>query len=75
MIKNLNNFDEKSRSILDRQAENLQQVSIVVVIDQDILLLNGIEVLLDDALGFFEILSQLRVIRSRWNQELHATSS
>merc|ERR1719397_874078 len=75
VIRSLNYLDKKSRSILDRQAENLQQVSIVVVVDQDILLLNGIKVLLDDALRFFEILSQLRVVRSRWNQELHATSS
>jgi len=55
MVPSLDDFEEESRSVLDRLSEDLEQVALVVVVDEDLLLLQNVDVFLHldiDALQF-----------------------
>ena len=51
MVSSLDNFEEQSWAILERFRENLEKVTLVIVVDEDLLALEDIDVLLDLKVG------------------------
>jgi len=47
MVSPLDDFQEKSGTILERLGEDLQKISLVIVVDKDLLALEHVDVLLD----------------------------
>jgi len=47
MVSPLDDFQEKSGAILERLGEDLQKISLVIVVDKDLLALEHVDVLLD----------------------------
>ena len=54
---------------------NLEQITVVIVVNQDLELLEGVQALLDLDLGVGQVALQLAVVDVRDVEELGATSS
>ena len=73
VIDLLDNFNEQSWPILTRFGEDLEQISIIIKIHQDLVLLDQVHVLLDPDLGPFQPLLQLFIVASWDVQELQTS--
>ena len=72
MVVSLDDLDEDGRAVLERLGEDLEQVAVVVVINEDLQLLQGVDVFLDLDLGVLEALAELVVVGVRNVEELGA---
>ena len=70
MVVPLNDLDKDCRPILEGLGEDLEQVTVIVVIDENPQLLEDVDVFFDLHLGALESLAQLAVIGVRNVQEL-----
>lgn len=75
MVSSLDDFEEESWSVFNRLGEDLKKVTLVVVVDEDLVLLEDV-----DVLGYFdvhvgEVLSQDVVVCVGDAQELNASAS
>lgn len=68
----LDDLEEHRRPVLHVLGEDLQQVAVVVEVDQDVELLDGVEVLHDLRGRALEALTKLLVVRLGHHQEVHA---
>ena len=66
MVAALDDFDEESWSVLHRLRKDLQKISLLVVVNEDLLVLNHVDVLLDLEVDAAEALPQVVVI-GVWN--------
>ena len=62
MVVALDHLEEQGWSIFDRLSENLQEVTFVVVVNEDLKLLKGGDVLFDLNTGMLQTLSKALVI-------------
>lgn len=73
MIIPLNDFEEQSGSILQGLGEDLQQVSLFVIVDQYLVLFQQLHIFQDFDIHVRQVLSQQVVVRTRNVQELDPT--
>ena len=73
MVVPLDDLYEDGGSVLHGLGEDLQQVAVVVVVDENPQLLEGVDVLLDLDLGVLEPLAQLAVVGVGDVEELGAS--
>ena len=73
MVVPLDDLYEDGGSVLHGLGEDLQQVAVVVVVDENPQLLEGVDVLLDLDLGVLEPLAQLAVVGVGDVEELSAS--
>lgn len=73
MVVSLDDFEEQSGSVLNRLRENLKEVALVVVVNEDLQLLQGVNVLLNLDSGMLEPLSEALVIGVGDSEELNAS--
>ena len=69
----LNDLDKDGRPVLEGLGENLEQVTVIVVIDENPQLLEDVDVFFDLHLGALEPLAELAVIGVGNVQELSAS--
>lgn len=69
----LDDLQEHRRPILHVLGEDLQQVAVVIEIDQNVELLDGVEVFHDLRRRALEALPKLLVVRLGHHQEVHAS--
>lgn len=62
VVPSLDNFQEKGRAILQRLRENLEKVSLIVVVNKDLLALKDIDILLHLHVDFAEANSEVVVV-------------
>ena len=74
MIVSLNDLAEESRSILQWLGEDLEKIALLIVVDENIQLLNGVEVLSDLGSALGELDSEVVVVCGWDSQELAASS-
>lgn len=72
VVMSLNNLDEERRPVLKRLGKQLKQVSIFVVVDQDIKFLDMLKVFLNLGAVFLQARGEVVVVRRRDGQELAA---
>jgi len=75
MSATLNDLNEDGRAILDGLGEDLEQVTGLVIVDQDIEVLDDVQVLRDLGSGTLEAETQVLIVGGRDGQELHTAGT
>ena len=75
MIASLNNLQEQRWPILNILGKNLQQISIFIIINQNLQLLQNLQILFDFHIAVGQILAKHIIVSIRNGQEMHAASA
>lgn len=73
MVASLDNFEEESGAIFNGLGEDLEEISLIIIVDQNVQLLDDVEVFFHINTGGGETLAQVLVVSFRDGQEFHAT--
>lgn len=73
VVPSLDDFNEEGWSVLERLGEDLQQISLLIVVHQDVQLLNDIKVLCDLGSAFLELDPKILVVLLGDGQEVAAS--
>lgn len=75
VVISLDDLNEDSWSVFQRLGEELQEVTLIVVVDQDLEALNGFKVFFDVDGHAWNVLSQVVVVGGRHIEELDTSRS
>lgn len=73
MVSPLDDFVEEGGSVLNRLGEDLQQISVLIVVQKNLVLLESVDVLADLNRHIRQVLPNVVIVGIGDSQELHST--